>query len=470
MEEIWKIITYSPEYQVSNLGNIKNIKKNKKLNINYERLKKTNTRARVSLKVDNKRKEYYLHRVVAEHFIDNPNNLIEVNHKNGDFYDNKANNLEWISKNDNMRHAVDNNLINKFKRKIIVKTKSTKEEKIFDSLTDCANILNCSIGHLSSVCNNKIKSKKLDDFEISYLDIQKNDSNFQEKCYENIIWKPYPELDKYLVSNTGEIKHKRTNRIVNGSKINGYRFVNLQRDDGVKMNRLVHRLVAETFLENPENKPVVNHKDTNILNNNLSNLEWVTYKENMNTKETIDNLKKGKNSKNILQIDIESGNILHKFYGASEAVKNLNINTTAILSICNFYKGNCSYSYNVWKTYKKKYIFIFEDDQNRLTDILKIAKIYVSNNTTQINEIQIDNRKKTTIQIDKRKKTTIQIDKETNQIINSFESGYDASKKLNIQLSGINQCCHYYKYNDNDRPICYKLKTFKGFIFKQVVT
>ena len=438
MEEIWKPITYASNYEVSNLSNIRNIKKNKNITVNYERLKKTNTRARVGItNNDNKSKGYYLHRIVAEHFIDNPNHLPEVNHKNGDFYDNRACNLEWISKIDNMKHAVDNNLIvNKFKRRIRVFNKITKQEQIFDSLTECAEFLNCSKGVISIKCNSKEKKSKgrslkqviqydikgnqlnkfisshdaaeklnisspgihqccsyykyndddrpksyklkcfkgfifkfdekesiqdkFRDLEISYVDIQQNDSNFQQMEPENIIWKPYPELDKYLVSNTGEVKHKRTNRIVNGSKVNGYRFVLLRRDDGTKRNCLVHRLVAETFLENPEKKPVVNHKDTNILNNHLSNLEWVTYKENLNTKETIENLKKGKNSKHILQIDIETGNILSKFYGASEGEELLKISGGIILKICNYYHGNKRYGNgNPQKTYQKTQIFIF---------------------------------------------------------------------------------------------------------------
>jgi hypothetical protein len=302
-----------------------------------------------------------------------------------------------------MRHANENNLINRFKRQIQVINKLTNIKQMFNSVTECAKHFNCGIGTISQICNNKEKQNKrgrslkpiiqydlngkilnkfnshheasenlnipygginiccnyykyndndrpnsykmkssfhgfifkfdtsettnqstvknrFDDFEITFLNVQQNDTNYNQDTeqLENVIWKPHPELDKYLVSNTGEVKHKRTNRILKGSKVNGYRFVNLHNDDDTKRNCLIHRLVAETFLENPKNKPVVNHKDTNILNNNLNNLEWVTHKENMNTKETIENLKKGRNSKTILQIDIETGNVVNKFYGASE--------------------------------------------------------------------------------------------------------------------------------------------------------
>ena len=59
----------------------------------------------------------------------------------------------------------------------------------------------------------------------------------------------------------------------------GYKYVNLRRN-GQTERYYVHRLVADTFIPNPENKRAVNHIDGDKLNNDVSNLEWVTYQEN----------------------------------------------------------------------------------------------------------------------------------------------------------------------------------------------
>ena len=100
---------------------------------------------------------------------------------------------------------------------------------------------------------------------------------------ENIVWKRMIYHDKdlgdfYLVSNTGEIKGVKTGKI-RSKNINkeGYYFVCVSlgsRDS--KPCIKVHRAVAETFLDNPDNYPVINHKDGNKLNNNVSNLEFCT--------------------------------------------------------------------------------------------------------------------------------------------------------------------------------------------------
>lgn len=444
--EIWKTIEYANKYEISNLGNIRNKNTNKLRSLNIERHRKDNKRIRPGLiNNDGKNKQYYLHRIVAEHFIDNPDNLPEVNHIDGDFYNNKSENLEWISKIHNMRHAVDNNLINKYTRRIIITHKETGEEKVFDKLIDCAEFLQYYPDKISRTCSGKRNDK------LWYMKYEKEEK--QEEINENIIWKEYPECDKYLVSNTGEIKRsnkyvRKSNRLLMGSKVNGYRFMTLSIDkDTPKLNRLVHRMVAQTFLPNPLNLPVVNHKDTNILNNHVDNLEWVTYKENMNTEETKKNLRIGKNSKTIHQVEIETGEIVNTFDGASEGQNKTNIDQRNILKICNFYNENKNYGSKTFKTYQKKYIFIFDEDKEKINECIMIAKTINPND----------------------KKQVIQINKDTNEIVNKFESCYEASQKLNIAYTTLCNVCRYYKYTDENRPKSLKYyNSNKGFIYKYV--
>lgn len=444
--ETWKQISYAPNYEVSSHGNIRNNKRGGKLlRINFERLRKNNTRVRPYLCVNGKSKGYYLHRIVAEHFISNPDNLPEVNHIDGDFYNNCANNLEWISKNDNMRHAVKNKLIKRFKRRIIVKNKITNKETIYESLSECANALNYSNATICNTCSGKREDNM---YSMSYVKDSKEETF---TINENTIWKEYPECNKYLVSTCGQVKNKKTNRIMKGSKVNGYRFLTLRVDNNnPKLNRLVHRMVALTFLPNLENKPQVNHKDSNILNNNLTNLEWVTARENMNSEETLKNLKNGKKNhaqlvgNPVLQINIKDGSIVRRLLSPSEGIK-YDLNYRTITNIAYFYKNikNNKTPNLVAKCYQKKFIFIFEEDKDCIEEFLKISLI--------------DNRPQ--------KKQIIQWNKEKSQQIKVFNSMYEASKELNIKHCGISQCCNYYKYDDNTRPSCYKAKTYKGFVF-----
>lgn len=98
------------------------------------------------------------------------------------------------------------------------------------------------------------------------------------------IWKGIENYeDKYMVSNFGNIKNKKTNKKCYLSKSKKYKRVLLWKD-GKACGYSVHRLVAKAFIPNPNNYPCVNHLDCNGENNNVNNLEWCTYKENNNYK------------------------------------------------------------------------------------------------------------------------------------------------------------------------------------------
>lgn len=98
------------------------------------------------------------------------------------------------------------------------------------------------------------------------------------------IWKKlkYHE-ENYSISSEGDIYSHFYNRLLTPNiSHDGYKYYSLKNNKGVVKSKKIHRLLAEHFIPNPENKPTVNHIDENKLNNSLNNLEWMTHKEQIN--------------------------------------------------------------------------------------------------------------------------------------------------------------------------------------------
>ena len=98
----------------------------------------------------------------------------------------------------------------------------------------------------------------------------------------NEIWKPIKDYEGlYEISNLGRIKSRyfQENKILK-SDCNRYAKIDLRKNK-VRKGFLVHRLVAEAFIPNIENKPQINHKNKIKLDNKVENLEWVTSSENI---------------------------------------------------------------------------------------------------------------------------------------------------------------------------------------------
>ena len=92
-------------------------------------------------------------------------------------------------------------------------------------------------------------------------------------------WVNIENHPSYFISNFGRVFSKKSNKVMKNRVVskNGYQQITLDNSQ-----LLVHRLVAQAFIPNPNNLPCVNHKDENPGNNDVRNLEWCTYKYNSN--------------------------------------------------------------------------------------------------------------------------------------------------------------------------------------------
>jgi hypothetical protein len=151
MEEIWKDIKgYEGLYQISNLGKVKSLSKQCRYshsvtNKTHYRITKEkilcNRYCKGYKTIQLQNKQFRICRLVAIHFIDNPQNKPCVNHIDGNKKNDTINNLEWVTYSENMKHAVNNDLINlkglELGRKKI-KVKCTLTNVIFSSIEDFA--------------------------------------------------------------------------------------------------------------------------------------------------------------------------------------------------------------------------------------------------------------------------------------------------------------------------------------------
>ena len=123
----------------------------------------------------------------------------------------------------------------------------------------------------------------------------------------------------------------------------GYMVVNLRKEGKNKVS-FVHRLVAEAFIPNYDNKNTVNHIDGDKSNNNINNLEWSTYSEN--NKYAIDNGLRHPRSRGISQYDLQ-GNFIRKYKSIAEASILNNYGRCSISNCLN--KRQYSYKGYIWK-------------------------------------------------------------------------------------------------------------------------
>ena len=183
---------------------------------------------------------------------------------------------------------------------------------------------------------------------------------------EDEIWKPIKGYEGYLISNYGRVKSvaryvkwDNSRRFVK-EKIksqhiqDGYPAVTLCKDR-VSRSKLIHRLIAEAFIPNPDNKPHIDHINTIRTDNRVSNLRWVTAKENSNNpisllkarnnnytnkdvRKRANETKRLKKSVNapirVYQFD-KDGKFINEFDSYAEAYRQTGISAVTIRRVCN---------------------------------------------------------------------------------------------------------------------------------------
>ncbi len=254
-----------PNYEVSTHGNIRRKETGRLLG------ERTNNLGYITISVMIDRKSRYVsaHRAVAETYIPNPENLSEVNHKDKNPSNNCLENLEWISRRDNVIHSY------KMGRKKhtcpinqyglsgnFIQTFSSIKEANEHLGVKRSHINTCASGQRPTCLGYKWKYEK-------------------ENIHDDLGDVPFKEYGYYRIYNNGRIYSTKTRRFMK-TRLgpNSYEQLVL-RVNNKSVQYPVHRLVAKFFVpnENP-NRKFVNHKDGNRQNNHYANLEWVTPSEN----------------------------------------------------------------------------------------------------------------------------------------------------------------------------------------------
>jgi len=278
--EVWKPIPEFKNYHISNFANVKNVKfgtfLNPSLQKGYKRLQLYNGKTR---------KKFYLHRLVAMVFIPNPLNLPTVDHIDMDNTNNEVYNLRWASykQQSENKHPCEP-IRNTLKRPIWMCDISTFEKiHLFRSTNVAAEYVR-NLGDIKGrfrttmnrIRNAANKSESAYGFKWKFEEYETIEGEIWKPVSSEVVKDPKDFVEGYYISDNGRLKCPNNEIRIPYMSPDGYPVIGM-----MKKTFFIHRVIALTFIDNILGKNMVNHKNGDKKDYSLSNLEFVTCKENI---------------------------------------------------------------------------------------------------------------------------------------------------------------------------------------------
>ena len=263
----WKDIpldNYGQLYQVSDSGLIRNKKTNKL------RKQTQGKYMYLALNYKGKTKNCLVHRLVALAFIPNDNpDRKQVNHIDGDHYNNNVDNLEWVTAKEDTQHSLNNKLSKGRSVKVRCLTKEGEEVAIYNNILEASKATGANDRHISCVCRGKRITTG--GYKWEYVD-EDYDLNNSSKTIEP-YGKQYLHYTNYIWTPDGKCYSKHSKKYLLGKKTPTGSVIS-PCFEGKKTDVAIHRVIAELYVPNPNNYGYVLHKNKDIYDNRVSNLLW----------------------------------------------------------------------------------------------------------------------------------------------------------------------------------------------------
>ena len=392
----------------------------------------------VSLKHQGKSKKYYIHRLVAQVYIDNPCGYSAVKHIDGDVANNKVENLKWDE-----RSKKESNNINKTKNTYDAENLKNipgypdyfvtrdgkvcdKECRVIPTLCDIKTGLEAvTFGEEIFLIHHLVAEQYIENPR-NYGHIKHIDGNISNNNLSNLRWvkmnkiktdsrtslpedeefKEIPSFPTYFITKEGEIFSTKSGKYLSIHIREGYYCTSMYKDNK-HCERFIHKLIAEVYLPKEERDTCVNHKNGIKNDNRLENLEWCTKSHDCLHARSI-GLNPGR-FRPVVQIGISYQEQPPKIYqSAKEASQETKINVGSIRFSCQ--KGT-TVRIGTGKTYDEsiyKCRYLTDDNERKGNSPKKI----------EITELVPEEKR-----------------------INTFKSAKEANRETSIDQTNITRCC-----------------------------